>query len=388
MAQAGCVGVFFGVETGSPRMQKVIDKELDIDEAKKAVRWCGKRSVRVTAATIVGFPEEEECDLHATLDFLFEAAAQKHVVPQISFLAPLAGTPVYAQYKDRLEFSGAQSTFSHQGFPQGPAEIGLIAVHPGIFQNFYAAPTRLPREFVQEAALFLTWALHRCHWLSIALARHLKGPLALCRKWTDFRPRVQSLSDYYSSPAFHYDMIHFASAHQARSLEVEVLAEVQRRLLESADADPDGIPDGHPIQVDAIPSLAPGTAVFTVAADPYAVIDSLAAGVFGDHLTQPVTLACGRTPAGSQLYRLTPALARLLSLCDGKRDAESIAQTASLEFRKPVEALDAPTGWLVVLEKARQCGLVRFQAGVAQKRKPRKLAQAGRAARTADYQSR
>jgi len=37
MAEAGCTGVFFGVETGSERMQKIIDKHLDTNRAHQII---------------------------------------------------------------------------------------------------------------------------------------------------------------------------------------------------------------------------------------------------------------------------------------------------------------------------------------------------------------
>src|SRR5215831_14185289 len=42
MASAGCRGIFFGIETGSARMQKIIDKHLDIERAHARVRSCSE----------------------------------------------------------------------------------------------------------------------------------------------------------------------------------------------------------------------------------------------------------------------------------------------------------------------------------------------------------
>src|SRR6516225_9712515 len=42
MSKAGCRGIFFGIETGSPRMQKIIDKGLDLNDSAERVRSCDK----------------------------------------------------------------------------------------------------------------------------------------------------------------------------------------------------------------------------------------------------------------------------------------------------------------------------------------------------------
>ncbi len=42
MAKAGCRGIFFGIETGSRRMQKIIDKGLELNDSAERVRSCDK----------------------------------------------------------------------------------------------------------------------------------------------------------------------------------------------------------------------------------------------------------------------------------------------------------------------------------------------------------
>ncbi len=58
MVRAGCEGIFFGVETGSPRMQKIIDKHLDIERAHEIIDAVERLGIRSTISLIVGFPEE------------------------------------------------------------------------------------------------------------------------------------------------------------------------------------------------------------------------------------------------------------------------------------------------------------------------------------------
>ena len=56
MARAGCDGVFFGVESGSKRMQRIIDKDLDPEQARSAVEIAERLGISTTVSTIVGFP--------------------------------------------------------------------------------------------------------------------------------------------------------------------------------------------------------------------------------------------------------------------------------------------------------------------------------------------
>ena len=302
-------------------------------------------------------------DVRATLRFLFEAAGQRHVSPQISFLSPLAGTPIHANYRDRLKFDGNSSDFSHQGFPQNSADLGLIAAYPDIFQSFYTVPTMLPTAFLQEIAPFVTWALLRCRWLAIALARELGDPLLLCRRWMLFRKLPEGtggMINYYSSSEFYRDFARFAMA-SAGGFEARVLASVHSRI---AELDSSAIVERRVpgfISIDETPEVPQSAVVFEVAADPEAVIEAL---VSGDPLSSaalaPVTVAWCLDEHGGKLQRLPAPTARLLTLCDGKRKALAIASTMAAEFENPVEECDPIAGWLIVMERLRGYGLLAF----------------------------
>lgn len=365
MQQAGCIAMFFGVESGSGRIQKLIGKKLDVERARKVVQWCGQRSIQATTSTIIGFPEEEEEDVRATLQFLFDAAGQRHVVPQISFLAPLAGTPIHAKYRERLKFDGSISDLSNQGFPQHSTDLRLIATHPDLFPNFYAAPTRMPGRLLQEIGLFLAWAFLRCRWLAVSLAREIGDPWMLCERWIAFRKppkRWPEVSTYYSSPQFHRDFVHFAAAIAGR-LETQVLATVQSHI---AELDPliivrSGPRD--PIGWDGIPVIPQSVALFPVPADPEAVIDALVSGhPLSDNARVPVTVVWRRGPSGGNLLRLPILTARLLSLCNGKRKAFVIASRMAAESGAPEARADPVSGWLAVLEQLRKRGLIERRA--------------------------
>ena len=46
MASAGCTGIFFGIETGSQRLQDVIKKKLDLDEARQRIACADRKASR------------------------------------------------------------------------------------------------------------------------------------------------------------------------------------------------------------------------------------------------------------------------------------------------------------------------------------------------------
>src|SRR5215468_7499800 len=151
MARAGCRGIFFGIESGSARMQKVIDKGLDLVESAARVRACDKSKIKTAVSLIVGFPEETKEDLRSTIGFFMDALRSDHADPQLVILAPLAGTPIHQQHKNDLFLDDADSNMAYRGWDQGPEEKRMINEHPDMFPNFYSVPTPfLDHEFLKE----------------------------------------------------------------------------------------------------------------------------------------------------------------------------------------------------------------------------------------------
>src|SRR5205085_7872746 len=120
MSSSGCRGIFFGVEVGSDRMQRVIDKRLDIVRARQMVDCAERLGIHTTVSLITGFPEETPDDLQQTLAMFVHSARCPHSNPQLNLLAPLAGTPIYQHHKQQLSLEELCSEMSHQGRRQDP----------------------------------------------------------------------------------------------------------------------------------------------------------------------------------------------------------------------------------------------------------------------------
>ncbi|MHB1452260.1 MAG: B12-binding domain-containing radical SAM protein [Coriobacteriia bacterium] len=95
MASHGCVGIQYGVESGS---QTVLDsvKGIDKDTALKAVRMTVAAGIRTTGSFMVPFPEDTEDTLRETFAFM---GALKDEGSEIlmSYTTPYPGTAFYEQ---------------------------------------------------------------------------------------------------------------------------------------------------------------------------------------------------------------------------------------------------------------------------------------------------
>lgn len=70
MAAAGCYKILYGIETGSPRMQKVVGKNLYLDKCEPIIKYTRSKGLKVVASFIYGFPEETEEDFECTFELM------------------------------------------------------------------------------------------------------------------------------------------------------------------------------------------------------------------------------------------------------------------------------------------------------------------------------
>lgn len=169
MAGTGCYAIFLGIETGSPRMQRIIRKHLEPRRVLFLLDAAQKYQIRCTTSFISGMPEETWDDLAQTIELVYECIA-RYTAVQIHLLAPFQGTEVFALYRDQLRFDGRSSNVGSFVINH-PLEEEMIRAYPDIFCNFYYLDTpHLPREMLQNIE-FLPRALPY-FWRTIGMLRY------------------------------------------------------------------------------------------------------------------------------------------------------------------------------------------------------------------------
>lgn len=109
MAENGMGAIFIGIESGSERMQKLMNKNLKIKDIINTVSTLLKHDIKVTASFMYGLPEETEEDLEKTLQLvytLYKFGVRKF---QFHICSITQGTPYYYQYIDKLTLALNQS---------------------------------------------------------------------------------------------------------------------------------------------------------------------------------------------------------------------------------------------------------------------------------------
>jgi radical SAM superfamily enzyme YgiQ (UPF0313 family) len=172
MANAGCNGMYFGIETGSPRMQKISRKRLDLSLVEPMLARAAELGISATASFITGYPEEEAADQAETVDMVGHVftRARGRMAVQLHLLTPEPGTELMAQYGDRLGFDGYVTDFN---FPLlEPDDATLLSENPDLFGNHHYLPTVLPR----DRHIFVTAAWDGLRTLSRGALSYLLRP--------------------------------------------------------------------------------------------------------------------------------------------------------------------------------------------------------------------
>jgi len=95
MKDAGCIQLDFGVETGSPKLLKIIKKGINVDQTIHAFSLCKVNGMRTFANILLNLPEETEEDLVLTHELL---AKIKPTYISVGITQPYPGTECYSKF--------------------------------------------------------------------------------------------------------------------------------------------------------------------------------------------------------------------------------------------------------------------------------------------------
>jgi len=108
MSEAGCFVVGFGLESGSQRILKEMDKKVTVEQMKDTFLAAKRHFRKVSGTFIYGMPGENDESIDETISFCKSIDYYK----RFFYLAPYPGTKVYRDNLDRiLEKYGSEHNF-------------------------------------------------------------------------------------------------------------------------------------------------------------------------------------------------------------------------------------------------------------------------------------
>lgn len=333
MVKAGCGGLFFGVETGSTRMQRLIEKDLDMAQAMSIVATANTNKIYTTVSTIIGFPEEEIDDVEATMNFLADVSRLDYINPQVGILAILAATPLYLKHRGDLRFDSILPDFSYSSWYEDYRQFEMVREYPDIFSNFFAVPTRVPRGYLFELKLFFLAAFHQCRWLLVAAHQEAGGIVPVFERWLLYRKQPDNLVRYYISQQFKLDLSGFmekiATEEPGKHLALALLSTAQQILVREAPKISLPAPSLRAGSKRAIkPVLSHGIEICELPGNVAEAIEHLRKNTKLEKVkpTRHLVRRCGES---SEMLPLDHSIAKILELCDGNRSAVEIVHRAT-----------------------------------------------------------
>ena len=99
MKQAGCVRMFFGIESGNDSILKIMKKQITIKQAYNATQICKDKGIKAGAFFMLGYPGENEKTIMETVNF-----ASSLPLDYLSFTLPypIPGTPLFERLSGKL----------------------------------------------------------------------------------------------------------------------------------------------------------------------------------------------------------------------------------------------------------------------------------------------
>jgi len=96
LRRAGCLRLFFGAESGSPRLLRLLNKGIRVSQIRRSARVTREAGIEADYSWMVGIPTETEWDKRATITAI---KAVQRENPEAEFTVkiytPYPGTPLY-----------------------------------------------------------------------------------------------------------------------------------------------------------------------------------------------------------------------------------------------------------------------------------------------------
>jgi len=150
---AGCRAFFTGIESGSERIQRLINKNLNLNRIINILSYAAKKGFHITTSFVIGFPEETRADLIKTMKLHKNCLDVGVKRSNIKLLIPLHGSQLLESGKYQLLFDGFEHALKHTLLLD--EHINDIQKHPLIFSPFYFfGPLQVSRrEFIEAEIL-------------------------------------------------------------------------------------------------------------------------------------------------------------------------------------------------------------------------------------------
>ena len=201
MRRSGCREIFLGIESGSPRMQKIIGKNLNLKNANSIILLMKQLGFQITASFIYGLPDEIEEDFDQTLEMLEAFFFAGIFNCQLHRFFPLPATPDAIKIRDKIYFDEYDIDMSiAERKAMTPENIELILQHPDLFLQYYSFRNEVRQKFRWADSLML---------INSNLSIHFKQTCTMLLKRLGYKRLYQKYEDIFKEMSIKFIILSF-----------------------------------------------------------------------------------------------------------------------------------------------------------------------------------
>lgn len=140
--EAGVYRMVFAIESGTPRIQKAINKNVNLEKAKDIIKMSTDRKFSVGGFFMAGFVDETEEEVWNTINFALKSTL--HTMT-LSIMTPFPNTDIWNELKDKgYDLSADPKHFSKVFInPSKVTDERLEQLRRIAFKKFYLNPRRI-----------------------------------------------------------------------------------------------------------------------------------------------------------------------------------------------------------------------------------------------------
>ena len=150
MKENGCIGVGYGIESGSHKILKRMNKGIKVSQIEKAMRYAMSLKLDIKVQLIFGYPGEDENTLRETIK-LFKRIG--HPGRRFNLIMPLPGSPLWEETlaEGLIKDEAAYLTELEKGFGKGKVLVNFTPWQDEeIYSKKYAVEQTIRRNYLKK----------------------------------------------------------------------------------------------------------------------------------------------------------------------------------------------------------------------------------------------
>ena len=177
LKQANCQRIHYGIEAGTEKILKVLNKGITLEQARKAVRLTKRAGIQTLAYFMIGSPTENREDVKKTMDFALELNPD---FVHITITTPFPATDIYQRglreglFKTDhwLEFARQPRTdFSPPYWNENFSDPELQDLLRNAYRKFYSRPRFILKELFQPRSFSALLSRARTGWKILTMKK-------------------------------------------------------------------------------------------------------------------------------------------------------------------------------------------------------------------------